>query len=283
MLKCPNCGTPDKEKVKVCGECGEAFASQDLHELHQAEYLLDWLDEQRKSEVMGERTHKKLREIADKRRQELQDILVPPKPARPADDVAKELKLVRETIQLISDQEIISLLGYLSTVNLNEHLSKEVEMLMQELGDQKTDIPSPTELETNDYILDSLENWHEEGFLLHSAGIREYLVVQRAEILNPKPKKKVFPFPEPIQEEAPTAPEPLPVVEKAPAQPLPAPKPPKEKIPFDQWLLSERNIKFMLYSGAGLLILAGLIFIGVNWNKIPGEAKFVIKIGRAHV
>lgn len=276
MFKCPNCGTPDKEKVKVCEECGEAFASQDLHELHQAEYLLDWLDEQRKSEVMGERTHKKLREIADKRRQELQDILVPPKPLRPADEIANELELVREIMQLFSTQEIISMLGHQSAINLNEHLSKEVELLSQELGDQKTDILHPTDIEINDFILDSLENWHEEGLLLDSAALNEYLLAERAEILNPKPKKKVFPFPELIQEEAPAAPEPLPVSEKAPAKPLPAPKPPKEKIPFDQWLLSERNIKFMLYSGAGLLILAGLIFIGVNWNKIPGEAKFVI-------
>ncbi len=56
----------------------------------------------------------------------------------------------------------------------------------------------------------------------------------------------------------------------------PIPKPPKEKIPFDQWLLSERNIKFMLYSGAALLIVAGLVWIGVRWNNFPGFVKFAI-------
>jgi hypothetical protein len=52
--------------------------------------------------------------------------------------------------------------------------------------------------------------------------------------------------------------------------------PPKEKVPFDQWLLSERNIKIALYSGAVLLVLAGIIFIGVNWVRFSGWLKFAI-------
>ncbi|MFN2196444.1 MAG: DUF2157 domain-containing protein [Anaerolineales bacterium] len=56
------------------------------------------------------------------------------------------------------------------------------------------------------------------------------------------------------------------------------PKPPREKVPFDQWLLSERNIKIALYSGGILLLLAGLIFIGVNWTRIPGPGKFAITL-----
>ncbi len=58
-----------------------------------------------------------------------------------------------------------------------------------------------------------------------------------------------------------------------PIAPSPAPQPPTPAVPFDQWLLSERNIKLALYSGGFLLILAGLIFVGVNWNYLPGIAK----------
>ncbi len=63
--------------------------------------------------------------------------------------------------------------------------------------------------------------------------------------------------------------------------PHPVSQPPESKaeaVPFDQWLLSERNIKIALYTGGLLLVLAGLIFVGVNWGKIPGPAKFAITL-----
>ncbi len=61
---------------------------------------------------------------------------------------------------------------------------------------------------------------------------------------------------------------------------VPAARPakPKDSVPFDQWLLSERNIKIALYSGGLLLVLAGLIFVGVNWTRIPGPGKFAITL-----
>ena len=70
----------------------------------------------------------------------------------------------------------------------------------------------------------------------------------------------------------PSAPPPEPKIERAPTRPAPEP------VPFDQWLLSERNIKFALYSGGSLLVLAGLIFVGVNWARIPGSVKFAITL-----
>lgn len=63
-----------------------------------------------------------------------------------------------------------------------------------------------------------------------------------------------------------------------PISPSPAPQPPTPAVPFDQWLLSERNIKLALYSGGFLLILAGLIFVGVNWNYLPGIAKLGVTV-----
>jgi hypothetical protein len=77
--------------------------------------------------------------------------------------------------------------------------------------------------------------------------------------------------------------EPAPAVSvKAAATPAPAsvsaPVPVKESVPFDQWLLSERNIKIALYVGGFLLFIAGAIFVGVNWGRIPGPAKFAITL-----
>jgi len=39
-MNCPNCGTPEKARVKVCSECKEAYASMDLLELRQLEFLM---------------------------------------------------------------------------------------------------------------------------------------------------------------------------------------------------------------------------------------------------
>ena len=61
------------------------------------------------------------------------------------------------------------------------------------------------------------------------------------------------------------------------AEPKPI-APPKPQVPFDQWLLSERNIKLALYSGGFLLLLAGLIFVGVNWTYLPGVAKLGVTL-----
>ena len=67
-----------------------------------------------------------------------------------------------------------------------------------------------------------------------------------------------------------------PVINAEPEIQVKKPIAPKEKVPFDQWLLSERNIKIALYSGAVLLVLAGIIFIGVNWARFSGWLKFAI-------
>ncbi len=46
--------------------------------------------------------------------------------------------------------------------------------------------------------------------------------------------------------------------------------------PFDQWLFSERTIKSALYSGAFLLILAGMIFVGANWGRLAWTTKLAV-------
>jgi len=78
-------------------------------------------------------------------------------------------------------------------------------------------------------------------------------------------------------------PEPVPrpdsaAAESAPAPAAPAAAAPAERVPFDQWLLSERNIKLALYAGGLLLVMAGLIFVGANWAHIPGAGKFAVTL-----
>ena len=155
-MKCPNCGTLEKPRVRVCQTCGTAYASEDLLELHQLEFLLTeaatWPEAEARSKPYTER-----------------------------------LAALKARI-----------------------------------------LPALT------------------------PGIAE------ARPLEAVPKPAILPA--------------APKIELAPTPPA------HEPVPFDQWLLSERNIKFALYSGGALLVLAGLIFVGVNWGRIPGPAKFAITL-----
>ncbi len=155
-MKCPNCETPEKARLKVCRSCGEAFANEDILAFHQLEYL------------------------------------------------------VNETA-----------------------------------------------------------SW---------AAVEKYRVpyIEKLKIL--RDRLRGVPVPE-AQQVEPAAAAPVietPVIIPEVVKPIAEPKPRKKTVPFDQWLLSERNIKIALYSGGLLLVLAGLIFIGVNWTRIPGPVKFAI-------
>lgn len=48
------------------------------------------------------------------------------------------------------------------------------------------------------------------------------------------------------------------------------------KVSFYEWLFSERSVKFALYTGAFLLLLAGVIFVRSRWGEMAGEAKFAV-------
>lgn len=163
MMNCPSCGTPEKARVKVCASCGEAYASEDLLELHQLEFLVETTAEWDVSESVRHPYLERLKSLRDR--------VVHRAPGPPLE-------------------------------------------------------PTP-------------------------------IVPEAAPAITAEP---------PIQVEAKAVPA---EVEKAP---------PREQVPFDQWLLSERNIKLALYTGGLLLVLAGLIFIGVNWTRIPGPWKFAITL-----
>ena len=163
MMNCPSCGTPEKVRVKVCASCGEAYASEDLLELHQLEFLVETTAEWDVSESLRHPYLERLKSLRDR--------VVHREPAPP--------------------------------------------------------------LETTP------------------------IVPEAAPAIAAEPSMNAEAIEVPAE------------VEKAP---------PREQVPFDQWLLSERNIKIALYTGGLLLVLAGLIFIGVNWTRITGPGKFAITL-----
>jgi hypothetical protein len=140
------------------------------------------------------------------------------------------------------------------------------------------------------FLLEETAGWEgnevrRESYVARLETLRERLVRPKAaepavaESAAPTPivaEAAAAPALEPAPAKATAIPAAQPAVAAAP--PAPPPAPPKEKIPFDQWLLSERNIKIALYAGAALLVVAGLIFVSVNWARMPGPAKFAIMV-----
>ena len=139
------------------------------------------------------------------------------------------------------------------------------------------------ELHQLQFLLEETADWEgtdvlRESYAKRLEQLQDRLVPRKpaepvaAPTLEPAPAKVTA-----VPAAAPAVAAALPAVEPVPG-PVPPPAPPKEKVAFDQWLLSERNIKIALYSGAALLVVAGLIFIGVSWGRMPGPAKFAITV-----
>ncbi len=53
----------------------------------------------------------------------------------------------------------------------------------------------------------------------------------------------------------------------------------EEKLSFQQWLLSERTLKMILYSGAFLLVLAGIVFVQTQWAMLQAWQKVSVTMG----
>ncbi|NIM94832.1 MAG: DUF2157 domain-containing protein [Anaerolineales bacterium] len=162
-MTCPSCGAPEEARVKVCRNCGEAYASQDILELRNLQFLL--------RTTAGWGVPEELRSPYEDRFLELQARLSRGKQEVEAQDIKKAAMEIAEPVQ-----------------------------------DRSRPETSPDEVD-------------------------RLVSRQRRE---------------------------------------------RERVPFDQWLLSDRNIKIALYSGGLLLLLAGLIFIGVSWTRIPGPGKFAV-------
>ncbi len=177
-MKCPNCGALEKARVRVCRVCETIYASQDLVELRQLEYLLE--------KTAAWPGAESLRQPYIERLESLRSRLLRPEPAPPAIEKAPRQAAPKPVVQPAAQPEALT-----------------------------------------------------------SA---------------PAAQTTVKPVP------------------PAPARPAVPKQPVKESLPFDQWLLSERNIKIALYSGGSLLVIAGLIFVSVNWRWLSGPLKFTITL-----
>ncbi|MGB1249800.1 MAG: SCO7613 C-terminal domain-containing membrane protein [Candidatus Promineifilaceae bacterium] len=165
-----------------------------------------------------------------------------------------------------------------------------------------------------DYLLRATEDWspnnmieRRQRYMEANAQFREQAFARVREMWRLKmsppekaPLPKIEPLPEAVlpTEKSPQTAESLPVqkepieavvpvasAEAAKLQPIAAqatpqtqsvPSPPKRT--FEQWLFSENTIKSAIYSGAALFILAGFIFVGANWSRLPGVGKLAVTL-----
>ena len=192
-MNCPNCGAPERVRVRNCPSCGEAYVNEDLVELAQLEHLLEVTSTWDVPEALRAPHEQRLEAL----RARLERRPAPePAPAPVAMPVAPPKPAAPERAQLV-------------------------------------------------------------GIGAMPAAAAPATPVVAASI------------------SAEAGPAPVAAARVAAGAP---PSPPKERVPFDQWLLSERNIRIALYAGGLLLVLAGVIFIGVRWASIPGPGKFAITL-----
>jgi len=239
-MHCPKCGAAEKTRVKVCSSCGEAFASQDLIELHQLEFLMKETSSWNVAE----------------------GVRLPYK---------KRLLILQERLKGLKLSELKPQVEPATTISAGKAALSTTAQMKANIRSG----PGP------DYqIYGKLDKGASAEVIGTSPG-RKWLAVRVPTSMSPDGRGWVAAnFTDAAHTEN------LPVVQAPSAPPKAAPKPaavpkppaPKEKVPFDQWLLSERNIKFALYGGGLLLVIAGIIFIGVNWTRIPGPGKFAITL-----
>jgi hypothetical protein len=245
-MNCPNCGAPEKARVKICPKCEHAYASQDLIELRQLEFLLEETNTWQIDDTLRYPYKQRLDLLADRLQLKPKEPEAkPPEPEvapAPVPEPAKPYVVINTRTKVFNGPgKDSSQLGFASAGKKFRvtGVSRNKKWLRIKISNS---------------VDPSGQGW-----------ISAYAVTVHHGELVPV-----------IQDDSlhvEGAPEPS--VEK----PEPAPPPqPKEKVPFDQWLLSERNIKIALYSGGLLLLIAGIIFIGVNWTRIPGPGKFAITL-----
>jgi hypothetical protein len=249
MMNCPNCGTAEKARVKVCPECNQAYASQDLLEMRQLEYLI----KETESWPVANSTRSEYEIRLERLRERLisppeEKITTEPEPITTPEVVKPYVTIEKRTKVYSGPGTQFPSLGFVSR-------GKEGKLIGASLNRDWWVIMVPTS-----YSPDG-QGW------IRSTEVTAHNTQDLRIILAPPVPEEVAPTPEvTIPKPAVTEPKPSP------------PTPPKEKVPFDQWLLSERNIKIALYSGGLLLLIAGIIFIGVNWTRIPGAGKFAITL-----
>ena len=118
--------------------------------------------------------------------------------------------------------------------------------------------------------VEDLRSPYQEKLDLLRARLTRIEPQQAAEAVLTAPEKSATTMPEQATTNAPVTV----IVEQPPVEEVI----PKEKVPFDEWLLSERNIKFALYGGGLLLFIAGIIFVGINWARLSGPIKFAVTL-----
>ncbi|MBW8009643.1 MAG: hypothetical protein FVQ83_00185 [Chloroflexi bacterium] len=286
-MKCPSCNHVSDKALLKCSSCGEFYESELLENLHNAEYVIDWLDEQRQAGQMGVKVYIRLRRQAQEQLGNVQTALQPPEevyePARSAEDVSRELGLVEANLDNLQEWIDNKLIDVRSGVELHQYFENQVEKLTEELAGRLVGIGSITELEIIDYALDNYNKWQEEGGLAIGRKLFIALIDRRLEILHP-PKK---PKPAPVEK-----PEPSPAAQKivTPVRPvekvvMPAPKPKPKHEPYDWGKLMDKVVnafvsgavlRGVLYLGAFMIVVSAFVLVVRFFGDFPDWLQLIV-------
>lgn len=242
-MNCPNCGAPEKTRIRICPECDHAYTSRDLLELRQLEFLLEETDTWQVADTLLSPYRQRLGQLLEL--MHLAPESEAAQPEEPVEQVSKTTEQLRPFLETHTRTKVFRGPGTNFEQLGSAASGKRAAVLGVSRNRNWWQIKVPTSVAE-----DGLGWVNTYDVITHN--VQDIPVIQAPSMEGAIP-------PDAIPAAAP-------------------PQPPKEKVPFDQWLLSERNIKIALYSGGLLLLIAGIIFIGVNWTRIPGPGKFAITL-----
>ncbi|MEK6222269.1 MAG: hypothetical protein N2D54_08475, partial [Chloroflexota bacterium] len=175
------------------------------------EFLIAWLNEQWEEGDLPAEQYNQLISIAETERDEFLNLLFTPKeeiiPSRSGKEVSRDLAFVEVTLVHLNDWVDLNLVGQSTALAILTYLETQEEKFTKELGENNKIPIELEELEEIDYALDSLEVWAEEaGFStgITNQKLRDHLIKERKDILEPPPKPKPAPPPKTPKPAAPT-------------------------------------------------------------------------------
>ena len=171
-MNCPNCHHAYDDQQLTCAACGQVNARSTLENLQNLEFLTTWLDEHQ--DELAAPGYRRLRQSAELQLAALRGgpaprapavvaaapvvtaVTAPAEPARTADQVAHDLALVSQTLNLLNTWEGVNVLDRASATGLRRLLTSQGQDLRAELAGRAAPDQPPDEPDVIRYAVNSM-------------------------------------------------------------------------------------------------------------------------------
>ncbi len=319
-MHCPNCQHVYTDKQVKCASCGRVYDRSALEGLENLEYLTGWLDEHQ--DELAAPGYRRLRQVVEQQLAERRGLLVhgaapapqpvapslPAAPARPAEQVVRELVLLTDFGGALDSIVKASAIKPVTATNLRRVLADERQQLKAELAGRTAEAPQVSPLAVIEYAQHRLGDWNNAAHMdmTDRLNLLSYLRAQHDALLwakaapaapapaqtaalpavptittpapapQPAPARPVRVAPQPVLAPRPVA---APKVVAAPPRPAPPPRPARPPRPPINWakvwergwqlVVSGALLRGLLYLGALMIVASAVVLVVRFWNNFP--------------